>query len=158
MSKHVEIWYLIADGANARIVRRDTETGAYHQVSRSRSRMARLKTSQIASDDAGRVLESGSTTRHAAEARHDPHRQAKEAFSRKTAEDINKAAKESKFDELVIVAPARVLGEIRDHLDTQTKKRVVAELSKDLTPVPDGDLAKHLDGIAHRVERGIGAS
>lgn len=157
MSKHVEIWYLIADGAHARIVRRDAETGAYRQVSRSDSKMARLKTSQIMSDRQGRVAESASSARHAAEAKHDPHRQAKLAFAHKTAHDINEAAHAREFDELVLVAPARVLGEIRGHLDTETSKRVVGELAKDLTPVPDGDLGKHLDVLAHRIERGLAA-
>lgn len=157
MSKHVEIWYLIADGAHARIVRRDAENGGYHQVSRSELRLARLKTSQIMSDRAGRVGESASSARHAAEAKHDPHRQAKLAFAHKTAADINEASRASEFDELVLVAPARVLGEIRSHLDTQTSKRVVGELAKDLTPVPDGDLGKHLDTLAHRIERGLAA-
>ena len=38
-----------------------------------------------------------------------------------------------------------MLGEIRGHLDTETSKRVVGELAKDLTPVPDGDLGKQLN-------------
>lgn len=155
MSRRKEIWYVIADGAKARIVQRDQGSGAYRTVRWLHSDMARLKSSELVSDRPGRVMESSSTTRHAATPRHDPHLEAKLAFARETAERINHACQAGELDGFVLVAPSRTLGEIRKHLASTTHIKLATELAKDLTPVPDGDLGKHLGEIAHRIEWGL---
>lgn len=155
MSKHKTIWYLIADGARARVVERNPESGAYHPIRLYRSKLARLKSSKLKSDRPGRVIESASSTRHAASPRNDPHEEAKLVFARDVAGHIESASKEHEFDELVLAAPSRVLNEIKKHLAPRTLDQVVSELAKDLTKTPDGKLGAHLDEIAHRVERGF---
>jgi protein required for attachment to host cells len=155
MSRQKEVWYVIADGAKARVVRRDQEAGAYHAIRWLHSDMARLKSSELVSDRLGRVMESSSTTRHAAARRHDPHREAKLAFARETAERINHACQAGELDGFVLVAPSRILGEIRKHLASSAHAKLISELAKDLTPVPDGDLGEHLDEIAHRIDWGL---
>jgi hypothetical protein len=49
------------------------------------------------------------------------------------------------FDRLVLVAPAPVLGEFRHALDAPTK--LMTQLQRDLTKVPDADLKEHLAGL-----------
>lgn len=149
-----KIWYVVADGARARILERNRETGAYHAIRDYASALARLKSSELKSDRPGRVFESGSGTRHAAAPRHDPHRDAKLAFAREIAGHIEAAARQHAFDWLVLAAPSRIQGEIGNHLPPATRDRVAFKLAKDLTKVPDGDLGPHLDGIADRIESG----
>lgn len=45
----------------------------------------------------------------------------------------------------MLVAPAHALSELRHALDTQHK--IVAQLQKDLTKVPDADLKEHFGAI-----------
>nr|WP_294851547.1 host attachment family protein [uncultured Sphingomonas sp.] len=49
------------------------------------------------------------------------------------AEDVNKRALANDFDELVIVAPPKTLGELRKKLHKEAQKRVVAEIPKEMT-------------------------
>jgi len=155
MSKQRTVWYFIADGARARVVLRDRTSGGYHAVRQFRSDKARLKTSELVSDRQGRVMESGSATRHAAVSHLDPHLEAKHAFARDLAEHINHACLGGECDELILVAPARTLGEIKKRLASPAHGKLVSEISKDLTHTPDGDLGKHLDELAHRIEHGL---
>jgi protein required for attachment to host cells len=47
---------------------------------------------------------------------------------------------------LVIVAPPRTLADIRGALHADVASRVIAEINKDLTRHPVGDIEKHLTG------------
>ncbi len=57
---------------------------------------------------------------------------------------LNKANTQGEFDYLVLVAPAHALGDLHQALDAPTRQKVRAQLQKDLTKVPDADLAEHL--------------
>ena len=83
-------------------------------------------------------------SRSAVEPRRDLHEAAKEDFVRTVAAELAALHGQGQFDELVIVAPPRVLGEFRDCLSKPTAKAVVRELNKDLTKVPDHELPGHL--------------
>ena len=48
------------------------------------------------------------------------------------------------FDELLLVAPARALHELREALDTATAAKLVGTLEKDLVKTPDHELSPHL--------------
>ena len=45
---------------------------------------------------------------------------------------------------LVVVAPPRTLADLRTAFHADVKKRIVAEVGKDLTKHPVGDIEKHL--------------
>jgi protein required for attachment to host cells len=63
------------------------------------------------------------------------------------AERINRAAESGELKEIVIVAPPRVLGEIRKDLSAKAQAKVKGELDRDLThhPLPEIEkaLARH---------------
>ena len=48
------------------------------------------------------------------------------------------------FDQLVLVAPPKVLPELKQKLSKPMAALVVKDLQKDLTKVPDQDLTEHL--------------
>ncbi|MBX6370313.1 MAG: host attachment protein [Rhodospirillales bacterium] len=144
------IWYLIADGARARIVHRQEFASGYETELELESAEARRPSRAIASDRPGRVGESASPTRHAMEPRQDPHEAAKKAFMREVAEAI--APFEGRFDRLVLVAPARVLGELRSALPAGVRAKVTEEIAKDLTNTPIGELGEHLPKLGRLPE------
>jgi protein required for attachment to host cells len=45
-----------------------------------------------------------------------------------------------------VVAPPKVLGTLRESLHAEVKKRLVAEIAKDLTGQPKADIARHISG------------
>jgi protein required for attachment to host cells len=82
----------------------------------------------------------------------------KQKFAKHVAQELNRASARNAFDQLVLVAPAHTLHEIHERLDTTTLAKMVDTLQKDLTKVPDSELARHLDEWAQcdeaPVERG----
>jgi protein required for attachment to host cells len=74
----------------------------------------------------------------------DPHRLKKEEFARELARSINRAGAEGRFDDLVLVAPARTLGKLKRELDGPARAKLSASLPKDLTKIPHDRLQDHL--------------
>ncbi len=66
----------------------------------------------------------------------DFHQQAEDRFAIEAAERINRAALANEFEQLIIVAPPRTLGELRKHYHKQVETRITAEIPKDLTGHP----------------------
>ncbi|MCK5168087.1 MAG: host attachment protein, partial [Rhodospirillaceae bacterium] len=58
-----------------------------------------------------------------------------------------KADRTNVFDALVLVAPAKTLGELRKKLNPNVKGKVTAELDKDLTHLNLHDLGPHLTDV-----------
>jgi protein required for attachment to host cells len=141
--KKAKLWYVIADGGRARFVECD-EAGVFRTVSSFVSTELHKAAHELGLDHPTRVKESMTMSRSAVEPRRDLHEAAKEDFVRTVAAELAALHGQGQFDELVIVAPPRVLGEFRDCLSKPTAKAVVRELNKDLTKVPDHELPGHL--------------
>jgi protein required for attachment to host cells len=145
-------WIVLADGMHARVLRQD-KYGAplvpaldrelyepeVHKFSRD-----------LRSDAPGRTFDSVSSVRHAMEPRTDPKTHEKQLFARRVADLINTAAAQQSFDQLVLVAPPKTLGELRAHLDPHAKRLVIGEVVRDLLKTPAEELPAHLtDVLAH---------
>ena len=141
--KHAKIWYVIADGGRARFVERD-ENGAFRTVSSFVSTELHKSSHELGLDRPARVKESATPTRHAIEPRRDLHTAAKEDFVKLVAEELEAGRERGEFDRLVLVAPARVLSQLKAELGKPVAEVVASELQKDLTKVPDHDLTEHL--------------
>ena len=63
----------------------------------------------------------------------DWHQLEEERFAASLAEDINVAAREQLFKDLIVVAPPKTLAELRREFGKDTQKRIVGELAKDYT-------------------------
>src|SRR5258708_5520972 len=145
MRRHLTTWYVIADGAHARVVaRRD---GRFETVTALDSATAHLRAGDLGSDRPGRVSESSNTAHHAIEPRSDRHQRSKTDFAHLLASQVTEAARQHEFDHLVLVAPPKILHEIKEHLDGTIAVKLVAELAKDLTKLPGDELHNRLSGI-----------
>jgi protein required for attachment to host cells len=63
----------------------------------------------------------------------DWHELEKERFAASIADRINRAALANAFDQIVIVAPPKILGELRREFAKEPEAKIVAEIPKDLT-------------------------
>jgi protein required for attachment to host cells len=140
---NAKLWYVIADGGRARFVERD-ENGAFRTVLSFVASDMHKRSSDLGRDRPARVKESANTARHAVEPRRDPHEAAKEDFIALVAEEIAAEHGSGQFDGLVLVAPPKVLTELKHKLSKPLAELVVDDLQKDLTKVPDHDLTQHL--------------
>ena len=148
MAKHsAKTWIVVADGARARFLRPEegsaklVPTGPADLVApQSRQRSRDLK-----SDRPGRSFSaSRSGVRHAFEPPHDYHKLEKHRFMAKLAEALDDACGRHAFDDLILVAPRRSLGELRGLLSKRVQKSVREEVAKDLTNEPPSRLRHRL--------------
>jgi protein required for attachment to host cells len=100
-------------------------------------------TREQGSDAPGRAYGTAGAPRSAVE-NADWHELEKEHFAREIAERINRAAESGELSEIVVIAPPRVLGELRQELSAKAKGKVKGELDKDLTRHPLPEIEKAL--------------
>jgi protein required for attachment to host cells len=77
----------------------------------------------------------------------DFHQLEKDRFAHETADMLKRWALRNDFEQLVVVAPPKTLGELRKHYHKEVEKRLVGEIPKDLTNMPVKDIEKAL--LAH---------
>ena len=143
MARPITLLIAIADGEHARFVQPDGDN-VLRTLSSLDSASAHLRSRDIGSDRPGRAFESSWNARHGVGERHDLHGMEKEKFVRWVGEQLNEAAARGEFDELLLVAPVRVLSELRDGLDAATVAKLVGVLDRDLVKTPDHELWPHV--------------
>jgi protein required for attachment to host cells len=150
MAKRRVTWIVMADGSRARIVKPREEGSGFDVLSDLASSEAHIPSRDLVSDRPGHSQESSNPAHHAVEPRHDPHAQVKSAFLRSVAERLNEAGGKKAFDSLILFAPPRCLGELREALDEKTLGKIKATAPKDLTKLPLAELPEHLDALVPR--------
>jgi protein required for attachment to host cells len=103
-------------------------------------------THEQGSERPGRVKEAGN--RSAVEPT-DWHEIEQHRFTRKVAAAMEREIRAGKIKALVVVAPPRTLADLRNALHADVKARVIAEINKDLTKHPIGEIEKHLTEDVH---------
>jgi protein required for attachment to host cells len=86
----------------------------------------------------------------------DYHDQAEARFVADIAGTLNKAALTNKYDRLVVMAPPRAMGQLREELHDEATRRIVKELTGDYTNHPtlklEGILKKEMAAHAEPAE------
>ena len=114
-----------------------------------------LKTEQVFTDDnpptheqgtdrPGRAFKRAGTNLRSGVAATDWHELEKERFTARVASALEQQVRADKVKAIVIVAPPRTLAELRHAFHKDVAHRIVAEVDKDLTNHPVGDIEKHL--------------
>jgi protein required for attachment to host cells len=95
-------------------------------------------TREQGSDRPGRANGSDGLSRSAIEET-DWHQLAEDRFATEIAGALYRLAHEERFKELIVIAPPKVLGKLRESLHKEVTDRIIAELPKELTmhSVPD---------------------
>jgi protein required for attachment to host cells len=143
-------WIVIADGARARVIEQDRASRRFKPAFEQEFFGQTAQSREIASDRPGRGFDSAGEGRHAMEPSTDPQRHAKYEFAGELASYLHKAAAGHRFDRLLLIAAPKTLGDLRELLPEVIRKKIVAEVDKDLTKVPTRDLADHLDAALLR--------
>lgn len=79
---------------------------------------------ELGTDRPGRMSDDGHN-QHSAMDETDLHKQVKNRFIRAMVEKLNEAAEAKKFDRLVLLAPAKVLGAARPHYSDKLADRLI---------------------------------
>ena len=141
----MKVWIVVANGGEAHIMQR-TKPGGFTELMTLRSE-GNKKTHEMVSDKAGRAFSSAGVGRSAIEPHTDPQRHAKQVFAHDIAHMLK--AEEAEYDRLVLVAPPRMLGDLRAALDSSLRGRIIAEMNKDFTHSLKQELPEQLEETVH---------
>jgi protein required for attachment to host cells len=131
--KPLKTWIVVADGANARFLAwRGLKSGAVGISGQTFERDS-PRTHDLGTDRPGRVHDSTGHARHAIQPRSDRHDEQEKAFLRLVVRRLLEAFESNAFHDVVLIAPPRALGVLRDVLPDQLSKRVILAIDKDLT-------------------------
>ena len=135
---------LVADGSRATLFFRSDQ-------------QPQLKVMQVWDNVAGRTPDSESEsdnlgTTHAGGSHHgsstptdSPKRNSKRMFVQMLAETLRERL--SGYDELVLIAAPKALGDLRKKLDETVRRRVIVDLNKDLTHLSIHEVQPILEGL-----------
>jgi protein required for attachment to host cells len=147
--EHSRTWYVVTDGGRGRILQKQDTHDAFDTHREFVSADIHRHTHELGTERPGRTRDSAGMAHHAVQPREDLHRADKRNFVYEVARALNEANARDEFDRLILVAPAHALGDLNQALDAPTQRKVVAQLQKDLTNVPNADLAKHFINLSN---------
>ncbi len=130
-----DTWVLIADGEKALFLRNLTDAQDPNLEVIRKDEQENPSDAEQSANRPGRMQDTGVQQRSAMDDT-DWHELAKERFADDLADHLYKLAHKGKFDSLVVVAPAKILGELRQQFHKEVSSRVVAEIDKDFTNHP----------------------
>lgn len=103
-------------------------------------------THEQGSDRPGRGFKRAATNRRAGMEETDWHELEKHRFADRVASAVAQLVHANKAKTIIVVAPPRTLAELRHVFHADVKRRIIAEVDKDLTKHPVWDIEKHLIG------------
>ena len=128
-------WMIVADGEKALFLRNEGDKKFPNLQVFRELEQENPPTREQGTDSPGRMDDSGPGHRSAVQET-DWHKLAKKDFASGIAERLYKRAHKGEFDELIIVAPPMVLGELRKEFHQEVSNRIIGEIDKDLTNHP----------------------
>ncbi len=136
---------LVADATSMLFLRNRGQGQQVDLVTEAHHHREDRKNHEIKSDAPGLTFQSGGYARPAF-AETDFHQQDEDRYAAEAADQLRIRALAGDFDALVIIAPPKILGELRKHLHKEVEKRIVMELPKEMTNRPIPDIAAMLMG------------
>jgi len=103
-------------------------------------------THEQGSDRPGRVSKAFDSGQRSAVEATDWHHIEESRFARKVATAMEQLVRARNASALVVVAPPRTLADLRGAFHPDVQARVIAEINKDLTKHPVGEIEQHLTG------------
>ena len=101
-------------------------------------------THEQGSERPGRISKAYDSGQRSAVEPVDWHHIEEHRFTRKVAAAMEEVVRSRNVPALVVVAPPKTLADLRDAFHADVKARIIAEINKDLTKHPVGDIEKHL--------------
>lgn len=109
-----------------------------------------LPTHEQGSDRPGRAFKRAGTNLRGSVETTDWHELEKHRFAGRVATAMEGLVRTQGIEKIIIVAPPRTLADLRQAFHASVKGKIIAEVGKDLTSDPVGQIQKHL---AHEVEQ-----
>jgi protein required for attachment to host cells len=136
-------WVIVCDGKKALILENAGDEKFLNLKTREVQEHADPKTSDLGTDEPGRSFSSVGSGRSAVE-QTDWHRQEEDRFLQKLVGQLDHAVNAGEVKSLIIVAPPRALGVLRQAYSQNLRNVLRAEIDKDLVRMPVDEIEKRL--------------
>jgi protein required for attachment to host cells len=136
-------WVVVCDGAKALVLENAGGTKSPNLKTREVHEQKDLPTHVLGTDAPGRVMSSVGAVRSAVE-QTDWHEQAERAFLEQLVARLDAAVTSGEAKSLILVAPPKALGMIRQAYTPAVRAVVRAEIDKDYVKLPVDQIEKHL--------------
>src|SRR4051812_15764572 len=140
---HPGEWVVVCDGAKALVLENVGDEMFPNLRTKEVYQQPDPATDEIGTDKAGRSFQSVGTARSAME-QTDWHGQEEERFLANLAARLDAAVQAGQVKSLVIAAPPKALGALRQSYSQGLRKVLSAEIDKDLVRMPVHEIEKHL--------------
>jgi protein required for attachment to host cells len=138
-------WVIVCDGKKALVLENAGDEKFLNLKTREVHEHPDPKTHELGTDAPGRAFSSVGTERSSME-QTDWHGQEEDRFLRRLAERLNAAVNAGQAKSLILVAPPRALGVLRQTYSHNLRAAVRAEIDKDLVRLPVHEIEEHLAG------------
>lgn len=138
-------WIVVVGGKFADIYYLRTPMADLEHVRQIANPDARLKEQDLVTDQPGRTFDISGKGRHRIEPKSSRKRQAESRFASEIAEQISRASDAREFSTFSIVAPPRILGELRAAIKAPLRAHIACEIPKDLTSASCDEIKKHIE-------------
>jgi protein required for attachment to host cells len=136
-------WIIVCDGKKALVLENIGDDKFLNLRTREVYEHPDPKTRELGTDAPGRALNSLGTPRSAME-QTDWHTQEEERFLRTLADRLDTAVNAGQAKSLILVAPPRALGVLRQTYSHALRGALRAEIDKDFVKLPVHEIEKHL--------------
>ena len=102
----------------------------------------------LTSDLGGRTFDSHGQGRHSIDADFDPRAGELEDFVRQVTAEVERGRLKDVFQQLILIAPPKLLGALRSNLSAEARRCVTLELSKQLVDETPGSIEAAIDAEA----------
>jgi protein required for attachment to host cells len=107
----------------------------------------RRHSGELDTDRPGRAFDRSGQGRHAYESHEDSRQHAVAHFARALAQDLAREFHQGAFQQLVLVAPPRFLGVLRDALEPKLSRALIGSVPKDLPRASANELCAHVSSF-----------
>lgn len=136
-------WVIVCDGAKALFLQNAGDAKFPNLQTREVMEQTVPPTSELGTDKPGRSHSSVGHGRSAVQ-QTDFHTQQEEEFLRSIMAKLDAAAQSGHMKSIIIVAPPRAIGVLRQHYTHALKQAVREEIQKDYVRMPVFEIEKHL--------------
>ena len=140
---HSGDWVVVCDGAKALILENAGDAISPNLKTKEVHAQPDSKTSEQGTDAPGRSINSNGSRRSAME-QTDWHAQAEQQFLIDLAKRLDAGVTAGETKSLIVIAPPRALGVLRQAFSAAVRNAIRAEIDKDYVKMPLYEIEKHL--------------
>ena len=141
-------WVLVANASRAQVFAADMLFATFESIEDRIHPSSRMRDQELVSSAPGRSYASPGGNHTAFDRHTDPHDVEVERFARELADLLDEGRKTERYERLVLVAPPKFLGLLRDAIDADTARTVVGSIARDWSASKPSAIAAHVRDVA----------